>query len=162
MLKKEQKVIDSNERSFQPGEKVLCRDENKKQWKEGTVREPEGSIMYEVETKSGIERKHLDQLVPYHQQREQHTPGNHGENTIDNSVEIRPMEPNNHNMHNKPLNVIPESTRSDKIVPGPVIVNRDTSITLNSNHSPKLVEPVRRSTRETKPVERTTYTKLGG
>ena len=60
MLKKEQQVIDSNERSFQPGEKVLCRDENKKQWKEGTLREPKGSIMYEVENKSGTERKHLD------------------------------------------------------------------------------------------------------
>ena len=72
------------------------------------------------------------------------------------------MEANNQNVHNKSLNVKPESTRSDKIEVGPVIVNRDTSITLNSNHSPKLIEPVRRSTHETKSVEQTTYTELGG
>ena len=36
-LKKEQEVVDSKERVFEPGDKVLCRDERKKQWKEGTL-----------------------------------------------------------------------------------------------------------------------------
>ncbi len=148
-LKKEQKVLDSKERTFENGDKVLVRDENKKRWEEGTVIGPEGSIMYGIQTDSGVQRKHVDQMTARYD-RELVTADREG--IVDGTVVGSNLESRQSILHDKPSPELVFASRSDRL----------TDNIPNDGNKTLISEPVRRSTRVIKPIDRTNYTKLGG
>ncbi len=163
-LTKEQQVNDSRERSFKPGDKILMFDENKKKWREGTVLRPEGSIMYEIETEYGRERKHLDQLVARHDR--QLEPASR-EIVTDSTAVNRSLESQPPLTSEQALSSYNDCTsESDKIEPNisnskgnPALLNKGSN---DSSQALPVEHNVRRSTRERSTIERTNYTKLGG
>ncbi|EEZ99154.1 hypothetical protein TcasGA2_TC016153 [Tribolium castaneum] len=58
---------DKKDRSFEENDTVLCRhygDKNQK-WKYGTIVTRNGNLNYEVCVDGRIQRRHVDQLLPY-------------------------------------------------------------------------------------------------
>lgn len=164
-LNKEQEILDSKERSFKKGDKVLYRDEGKQRWEPGVVIAKNGSIMYDIESESAVvQRKHLDQMT-----------ARHGAEPL--SAGTRTTPPEGSQMVRDPLvgeNRVESSAFESQHFEPSLEINRDKLIAAPSSNSDKLTlsrpcnipkvpaVAVRSSNRIIKPVERLTYSKLGG
>ncbi len=152
-LKKEQAVLNSRERSFQEGDKVLYRDGRNQSWEPGTVRAKNGSIMYDIDTESaGVQRKHLDQLAARYE-------ASQGSLLVEGTAVERSAVESQHFEPSLPSpDKVVVAQKSDNLSE---IVPKARPVECEVINKPKPVA-VRSSSRKVKPIERTNYSKLGG